>query len=196
MLLQQMDESLTKEQCWYQIGEECIELRRSGVTRHEAARRVGLKYDCSADAVGHRERYAKAIDRIREINPNGAEALLFGKISLQYSKVILPSKKQPKAIQSALERLANPNVTFADVFPEYSGKAKKSVKDVPAYDPDAQVTGLLYTMPSWMDCLERVGLGTDFGVISVDSFHWLQKALDELKTLAENIIKIMTEAAK
>ena len=194
--MQQMDESLTKEQCWYQIGEECIELRRSGVTRHEAARRVGLKYDCSADTVGHRESYAKAIDRIRKISQNGAEALLSGKISLPYSKVILLSKKQPKAIQSAMERLANPNVTFADVFPEYGGKARKSVKDVPAYDPDAQVTGLLYTMPSWMDCLERVGLGTDFGAISTNSYHRLQRTLTELKSLAEEIMKIMTEAAK
>ena len=91
--MQQIDD-MTREQLWYLIGEECIKLRRAGITRHEANQQLGLKYGCSADAVGHRERYTKAIDRIRVAAPDGADALLSGKIALSVDKTILLSKRE------------------------------------------------------------------------------------------------------
>jgi hypothetical protein len=130
--------------------------------------------------------------------PDGADALLSGKIVLSGDKVVLLSKKQPKAIKSAMERLADPSVTFDDVFPEYGGKARKasaSVKDAPAYDPDAQVTGLVYTIPSWIDSLERVGC-VDLRAVSSAKYSKLMKAIDELKTCAADIVERMVEGAE
>ena len=192
--MQQIDD-LTNQQCWYTIGKECTEARKSGETRHEANQLVGLKYGCSADAVGHRERYSRAVDRIRIITPDYANALLTGEIALSVTNTVRLAKKQPKAIKLALERLTQPGVTFVDVFPEYSDRNKKtkiSIKDAPLYDPDAQVTGLIYTIPSWMDCLERMALSANFSAISAEIYNQLQKALGELKNLTEDVIKIIT----
>ena len=194
----QVDKSMTKEQGWYQIGMECVGARRAGMTRHEANWRVGQEHGCTGDAVGHRERYAKAIDRIRGIAPDGAEALLTGKIALTIDKVILLSKKQPKAIKRAMECLTNSNVTFTDVFPEYSGKAKRTnttVKDAPVYDPDAQVIGLIYTIPSWIDSLERLG-SADLSTVSAANFEKLIQTISELKSRAERLIARITEGAQ
>lgn len=52
-----------------------------------------------------------------------------------------------------------------------SGCSNLSIKDMPAYDPDAELTGLTLTVPSWMGSIQRVRSKAD-----------LHKAYDEAKT--------------
>ena len=198
-------DNLTKEQRWYQMGEECIQERDSQLTQNERYALIAAKYGYSSASVRHFEDYVRAINRIRAVASCTAETLLEGRISLSINKTEFLSRQTADKIEAALPQLANPKTRFNDIFPDYKDrrakeyKSKKSiatVKDMPAYDPDAQVAGLTYTIPSWTDVMDRVRLNADFNAVTVGAHRGLKKALENLKTAAETMLNSMTEEAK
>ena len=197
-------ESMTKEQRWYQMGQDCIQERDSQLTKNERYALIAEKYGYSCASVRHFEDYVRAINRIRAAMPCVAEILLEGRIPLSINKTEFLARKTADEIEAALTRLANPETRFNDIFPDYKDrnakkhKPKKStatVKDVPTYDPDAQVAGLTYTIPSWTDIMDRVCLNADFNAVTVGAHRRLKKALEDLKAAAETTLCAMAEEA-
>ena len=52
-----------------------------------------------------------------------------------------------------------------------------SVKDMPVFDPDAEVTGLTLTIPSWSGSIDRTISGTDLSIVSAEAKARLASAL-------------------
>jgi hypothetical protein len=125
--------------------------------------------------------------------------LLNGKLPLSVQKAEYLAQKTPDEIESALLRFMNQE-GFRVVFPDFrlrSAKNKRAnkttVKDTPKYDPDAQVMGVIHTIPSWIDALNRVNNSADFGCITVNTHRRLKSALESLKILTETMLTIITE---
>lgn len=56
-----------------------------------------------------------------------------------------------------------------------------SVKDMPVYDPDAEITGLILTIPSWSGSIDRLVKRTDLTVVSAEVKEQLASVLLSLK---------------
>lgn len=68
---------------------------------------------------------------------------------------------------------------------------RASVKDMPAYDPDAEVAGLTLTIPSWSGSIERVIRETDLDIVSTNAKERLVSALRRLqKKVSETLTAI------
>lgn len=198
--MRRFDQNMTKEQCWYQMGQECQQDIDAGKTKNEMFEIVAVKYGYSSSSVRHFDEYFRAVNRITEMAPRAADLLLQSKVMLSIHKTEFLAKQPPEVVEEALTRLEEPDCNFREVFPDYKDrtgikkrprKPRTTVKDTPAYDPDAQVTGLINTIPSWMSVIDRVSMTADFNGITVNAHRKLKKALDDLKNLTE--MTIITE---
>lgn len=69
---------------------------------------------------------------------------------------------------------------------------KVSIKDLPEYDPDSEVTSLAYTIPFWISLLNKV-LTNNFEHSSTSAKENLKRELQELKFNIETLILHMEE---
>ena len=63
------------------------------------------------------------------------------------------------------------------------------IKRIPSYDPDAEISSLALTIPSWIASIDRKCSNTIMEETSAQARHNLIKALTELSLVADEIIK-------
>jgi hypothetical protein len=73
------------------------------------------------------------------------------------------------------------------------GNSTGSVKDMPAYDPDAEIYSLALTIPSWVGSIDRVRSATHFDEISEAARCGLEAELDNLQTIVNSMISTLKE---
>lgn len=67
------------------------------------------------------------------------------------------------------------------------------IKQMPAFDPDAEIMSLAYTIPSWMDSIRRKCENTDFLKTSDKAREILLYDLKGLTAMTASIIQIIEE---
>jgi len=198
----QPDEGDTsKEQRWYRIGKQCLEEREAGRTGLcRTSRQIGLEHDYAESSVRMFADYAKAIDLLQSKAPVVVPDILGGRLRLSLVNTATLSRKSPEEILRIAQFLSEPSNSVKEVFPGASHKPKEkknaghaTVKDMPAYDPDAHVIGLAYTIPNWVSQIDNAFRITDFGTITVKAHRRLVSALDALKNIAETMLNILME---
>ena len=75
----------------------------------------------------------------------------------------------------------------------HTEKRSVSVKDMPAYDPDATLTGLALTAPSWAGSIRRVRERADMPAVSPAAKVRLAAALEELQNEIASILSVIEE---
>ena len=71
--------------------------------------------------------------------------------------------------------------------------AVPSVKDMPAYDPDAEAVGLTLTIPTWASSIGRVKVFMDKSKISRKARKNLIEALQKLKIKINELLSELGE---
>lgn len=79
------------------------------------------------------------------------------------------------------------------VVPESPVQVKPEIKNMPDYDPDAEVTGLTLTIPSWATSLSRTRRNTDLSSISLKARMNLEHALFNLQATIEELLQAIKE---
>ena len=93
--------------------------------------------------------------------------------------------------------------SFADtrnIVPEHEVPKSKfsaaqigAIKDMPEYDPDAEILSLALTIPSWVSSINRVLSSAKFSEISDSVRRKLTTALEELATVGSIIYSAIRE---
>ena len=151
--------------------------------------------------------YAKAIEHFQSVAPDLARKILEGEIRLSMKDAVLLSRKETSEIIRIGDLLTDKRIKVADIFPRRGGKARKNskpkltsipvkdktptIKDMPAFDPDAPVSGLSCTIPSWVGAIEKVFMTVDFNTISVKARYKLRKELVMLADTAGVVIEMI-----
>lgn len=91
------------------------------------------------------------------------------KLELQWKKVIVPTQKK-KSIEP-----------------------KPVIKQMPKFDPDAELSSLSLTIPSWCSSVERVMNVTDFRLSSKEGKNRLKIQLNNLINVIDKITNILEE---
>ena len=68
-----------------------------------------------------------------------------------------------------------------------------SVKDMPAFDPDAEITGLTLTIPSWASSIDRTRSKADLSIVSDRARDRLAEALTELQGKVSDMLIALKE---
>lgn len=143
----------------------------------------------------------KALDRLKIEFPDFVKGVLYEEIKISQDNLIALAKKPKKTVSRIIEKAAeNKRVTDTDMTLPFVHKAtaplpvvsKGTVKDMPAFDPDAYVSSLTLTIPSWISTMKRASANSDVNMLSLKARYDLVSALDNLisiSTIIKNVLE-------
>lgn len=170
------------------------------------AERLGDEYHLSHSTVEKYGAFSKAVDNIAQKEPTLAPMILNGQCRISHDNLIELSKQSSREINRFIHRMEGeePPTHFVsysrtrssmkkDNSPAISDVCTPSVKDMPEYDPDSDITGLTLTIPSWANSIARTKSKADLTIISDTARLKLESALCELQKTINDMLDAIKE---
>ncbi|WP_312644145.1 hypothetical protein [Hydrogenoanaerobacterium sp.] len=166
--------------------------------------RLGKEYRISHATVDKYGIYANAIDSLSRVDPELAPKILSGQIKISQENILELSRLSPSDIRRVSAELTEGDAGYSgtrNIVPKRK-KAKKqdylllpeiSVKNMPAYDPDAEILSLVFTIPSWISSIERTRSSADFTEVSSNARHRLENELSRLQSTVDAVLTAVKE---
>lgn len=180
-------------------------------SKHKMARMIGADFNLSPGAVMKYGLYASALDTIRSQDPMIFEKIISGGIKISHENVLDISNLRDEDIRILHGCLTDKKRTYISrseiwhelrwnrIHPTNVQKKKKEVvapiKLMPKYDPDAEISSLTLTIPSWIKSIERTVNNADFPSATASAKHRLREQLRELWKAAEFLYSYTQEAS-
>ena len=177
---------------------------------------IAREYNVSHFAVHTYKDIANAVDRIAEKDDRLSDRYLAGRMRIKNLMAIseMPDR-QVRALTSNLIRGGKTVCRTQDVLDattprdydrenasarekrraQSNAVGQSSVKDLPAYDPDGEVSSLSLTIPSWNSSIDRVFTKTDLHEISDKARAQLKTELLALRDSVDIILLAIEEAS-
>lgn len=181
--------------------------------KNPTAERLGEEYHVSHGTVEKYGRYSRAVDAIAEVSPELAPQILSGTFKVSQDNLVAMSKldhanmhRYARQLQSSPEdpylRYQDSRKRLSGMVPPPSASPVKTakprqplipihtgIKKMPEYNPDAEVTGLTLTIPSWGSTIHRVLNQSDLRSTSPQARDRLAIALSDLQKAIEELLK-------
>lgn len=177
---------------------------RETAPRKKTAARIADENHISHGTVEKYSLYSRAIEEISKKEPEMAAKILSGRYKISHEGVLELAKRSALEItelNKRLERTQHPFAQYQTTRQEMqtlgANKARPSigkptsVKDMPEFDPDAEVVGLTLTIPSWSSSIDRI-VRSNLDIVSDEARLKLHQALLEL----QESITVMISAIK
>ena len=177
---------------------------RPAETRKKTGERIAEENHISHGTVEKYSVYAKAIEEIRKKEPHMATKILSGRYKISHKGVLTLAQRSAEEIASLNKRLEKSQYQFAryqTTRQEIQGSPppvrqeqgrQPNIKDMPEYDPDAEVIGLTLTIPSWSSSIDRIGR-SDLDNVSASARARLFNALTDLQNTIVSMISAIKE---
>lgn len=155
-------------------------------------------YNVAAGTIHFYSRYAAAIDLIREKNSGFASLILSERIHIPKKELVRMCDLSASELEELMARIEAEHlqrITLSMIpghVPVYIEREKPhldnrilpEIKQMPKYDPDADVSSLALTVPSWSDSIRRVRTRTDMSAVTPGA---ADRLIFELGILENNI---------
>lgn len=179
-----------------------------GPTACHIREKMAEEYDISPTCILNYGRYARTMDFLSEIVPQVIPRLLSGEIRISQRNIAALSKltgqNAKRLRQIAMEdasvlnsgdeihrlfSLKNREVTAKTYTPTPPG----SIKNMPSYDPDAEISSLTFTIPSWISSIDRVRTAANLEYTTERARNTLEEELVKLKKAIDAICAVLKE---
>ena len=163
---------------------------------------IGEEYHLSPSTVNKFLQYVKALDRLNIEYPDFVEGVLYEKIKISQDNLIALAKKPKKTVSQIMQiaainhRVSSEDLTLTIIHKESAPLpvvSKSTVKDMPAYDPDAYVSSLTLTIPSWISSMKRTAANSDKNTLSLKAKYDLIRVLNDLISISTTIKTILED---
>lgn len=177
--------------------------------RHLSATQIASECSTSPATVYKYNEYSRALDNISEKVPQMAERIRSGKLRISHANIIelsrLPHYELKKIyeymVEKGIEHLSYPDMKRELQWRKVVSPTQKKkntepepvIKQMPKFDPDAELSSLSLTIPSWCSSIERVMKVTDFQLSSKKGKLRLKVQLQNLMTVVDKIINVLEE---
>ena len=185
-------------------GKDMSEAEEDRVCRHWTARRIAEENNVSAATVQKYAIFTRALEEIGKKEPKLVPKILSGQYKIAHKHVMemaeLPAQDL-RRINRKIERNPAEFMQYKATRPVVQGgrfetapgdsQAAPSVKDMPEFDPDAEISSLTLTIPSWQSSIERTKNTADLTSVSPQAKGNLVRALNELSnTIADLLVEM------
>ena len=161
------------------------EIERGEHKRHLTAERIAKENNISPATVQKYSLYSKALDKISHEN-----VIELADLSPQEIRIVM---RNIEAKEEASNRYKVPRTALQEL-PRRKEPHKTmgaTIKDMPAFDPDAELVGLALTIPSWVSSLDRLQQKTELGVVSPKAKLRLIRELAALDSKAMELSRFL-----
>ena len=164
-----------------------------GLTAGRTRERLGEEYNISHATILNYEKYSQALDLLSRVVPELVPKILSGEVKISIENTVELSQLSEQDIKRLSQLISDDTSDFVGylrkVLPKKQGSTEKlhfpvpagSVKDMPAYDPDALISSLALTIPSWVSSINRTCSAANLSVVTDNARSKLEKQLLELK---------------
>lgn len=167
------------------------------------SKKIAEKNHISHGTVEKYAAYTRALEEIGKKEPDLVPKILSGRYKISHNNILELAQRPASEIKKINARLERDTHTFAkyqvtrkEIQGSKSGEDLQlhSIKDMPKYDPDAEVAGLTLTIPSWISSLSRTKSKADFETISSNAKEKLQLALYDLNRSISDLLSELKES--
>lgn len=181
-------------------NEDYIPSQEAKTKLHRTAERIAAENHISQGTVQKYAEYTRALEDIGRKVPTLVPMILSGRYKISHKTLIDLSKQDATTIRKAAGRMEltqQPFIQYSQTRREIQASKEQkgedpaalpSVKDMPTYDPDAEVTGLTLTIPTWASSIERMRKKTNMRAVSDGAKVKLVEALFDLQTKIEEVL--------
>ena len=173
-------------------------------SRHVTAQRIAQENNVSFGTVQKYAIYTRALDEIEKKVPGFVTKILSGRYKISHANIVEISKLSPDEItklSKQLERNGQPYLQYNKTrtviphHPHHTGPREKgpSVKDMPAFDPDAPIVELTLTIPSWISSINRTKDHANLSEVSEAAKEKLIDRLAEFEKISSALIALLKE---
>ena len=167
--------------------------------------RLGEEYNISHTTVLKYGKYSGALDELLKDIPDLVPKILAGEVKISHENIIEMSRLSEQNKRRLSQHLSDDAAEFKgylhEILPRRQNTAVKlplpipigSVKDMPAYDPDAELSSLTLTVPSWVRSIERARSVTNISEITDNARRKLEKELLELRKTIDSMLADIKE---
>lgn len=187
-----------------------IELIISKTNRSRTALIAAKMFNIAPGTASQYGTYAKAIESLFTKTPDIAESILNKHITLSLNNTIQLSKMNSPEIYVVIDHLNNHkdnSLLHSEMIrrreaiksAEKKNLANKKsstapeIKNMPKYDPDAEVSSLSLTIPTWISSIKRTQSIADFNRASTKALYKLEETLNQLSDAVTEILTIIKE---
>ncbi len=161
--------------------------------------RIAREYDIGPMTVRKYENYANALDSMRhDICLQFVQEHLAGRLKMSIENIetlsLLPFEdmcKECKKWLSVRVKLLGKRMNVKDF--QDTPLPSVSIKNIPTYDPDAEIASLTLTIPSWQSSIDRVKNATNIRETTQEARVRLIGTLIELNTTVYRMIRFLKE---
>ena len=149
--------------------------------------------------------YARALEEIGHKEPAIIAKVLSGRFKISHDNIIELSQRSTddiKLLNRKMEQTQAPFVQYSssrkEIQQELPKKSKPvsltpSIKDMPPFDPDAEITGLTLTIPSWTHSIAQTRSKANLCIATKSALTKLIKALHELDNEVQEMLNVVEE---
>ena len=170
------------------------------------AQRIADENHISSGTVQKYGIYAKSLDIIEEKCPDLVSKILSGKYKISHESVCELAKKtsdELKKISHKMSRNQMPYIKYcnsrsviknseAEVsMPNSSTASIGSIKEMPVYDPDSEITRLTLTIPSWISSIQKTRSSIIINEASESAKDKLMQSLLDLENEEDKLLNLL-----
>ena len=182
-----------------------VRLAKHNVKTQIIRERIGAEYSISSNTVLKYESYAIALDRIGVLSPEFVEEHLSGKLKMSLERLkelsVLPPEEKYRQCRRWLSepetiKLGTKKRSYLFAMPLKDKEVQLpavSIKDMPDYDPNAEIISLVLTIPTWRSSINRVKEVVNIEQASREARLRLIEALMLLQSTADKLIDLLKE---
>lgn len=168
-------------------------------SKFRTAKRIGDENNVSANTVQKYAVYTRALAQIGNKEPELVPKILSGRYKISHRHIVELSeltKEELKKINKRMNRSHNPYFKYSksrNIIETTTAAPVTNIKDMPTFDPDAEVIELALTMPTWVSSIKRTQANADLDIISEKARDNLTKKLQMLKSTIKDMLSLIEE---
>lgn len=153
--------------------------------------RLAREYHLNSSSIIRYSCYAQAIDHIASIRPDMADKILADEMKVSIGTVIgCYGQTEDEVVRSLAGAKRSVRTKKDALEKEMTGV---TVKDMPAFDPDAKVNSLALTIPYWISSIERTRSGVEFSLMTSEGRDRLEQQMSFLQKTVEKMLYTLKE---
>lgn len=166
---------------------------------------IGKELQISKCTVSRNGPFAEALDTIADAVPSLYQALITGKIHFQKKEILEMGKMDERQLEVIKrkkldkdDRMRQKNVGKIRLKKEIGSEESRDekqlivgIKEMPAFDPDMELRGLLFTVPSWISAIARAEQNTNMNIATQNTKEQLSAILRRLEEQIRSILEVL-----
>ena len=174
----------------------------------KTSKRLAKEYNITHATVERYGQYSRSLDKIEREKPGILPSLLSGRCRISQRNISALASLPEDKIQTVFDTISGSGndgqmiplkVTADAIGPQRRERKPKKreqlvtrIKEMPQYNPDAEMNGLMYTIPTWIDMIARLN-GVPVRYASENAKHKMRAVLNELEQAISELRKEMED---